>query len=533
MWNQQARRVARHQSRRGVWSAWKPLTVSLAAASLVGGALTMPAGAAEGDVLPAQSFLDIAYTEPVPVNTRGNLLDVFLPERVEGEKIPLFIYTEGSAWFADTGKSSGAAWAERLNPHGYAVAGVSVRSSSQVQFPGQLHDIKAAIRYLRANADQYGIDPDRFALSGFSSGGWTAAIGGVTGDIGGDLEGTSGVTGVSSKVQAVIPFSPPTAFRLMDEQATEHSTLVHGVPNSPESAVTGCQSYPTGMMDERCTNAELANPVNYVSADDPPFLIFHGTHDPLLPPGQAQVLFDALAEKCVDATYHLLDGVAHTYGYLADPNPALVQTVSRSNPNTCETSVVEHSGDGVDVPSYALIVDFLDRVLGQPQPGPEPDPDTTQKIQVTVPEGAPGEFVWSIDGSNDLVDLGTAVENLDHYRATGSINPVTVTDTRRGGPAWSISAQVGDFTSGNESFSGKYLGWSPSIVQPGGGAVSGDPVPSGFDGGEGLSSSSTLGYAPDAHPRGSVRLGAYLDLKIPVEVSDGTYSATLTLTALS
>ncbi|GAA2247471.1 hypothetical protein GCM10009851_36140 [Herbiconiux moechotypicola] len=161
-----------------------------------------------------------------------------------------------------------------------------------------------------------------------------------------------------------------------------------------------------------------------------------------------------------------------------------------------------------------------------------PDEDT-QELQVIVPESAPGEFVWSVDGTNGLVDLGTAEENGDHYAATGSINPIRVTDTRSAGPVWSISAQVGDFTTGTETFSGKYLGWTPSVTEAGGGALAGDAVVSGFESGDGLSAPSTLGHAESGHARGSAKLGADLDLKIPVDVTDGTYRATLTLTALS
>jgi hypothetical protein len=162
------------------------------------------------------------------------------------------------------------------------------------------------------------------------------------------------------------------------------------------------------------------------------------------------------------------------------------------------------------------------------------DPNTdSEQLQVTVPETAPGEFVWSIDGTNGLVDLGTAVQSGDHYAAIGSINPIRVTDTRTAGPEWAISAQVGDFTSGDKSFSGKYLGWTPAVIEAGGDAVAGANVHSGFYIGDGLSVASTLGNAAAGHAKGSAKLGAGLDLSIPVDVTDGTYQATLTLTALS
>ena len=96
---------------------------------------------------------------------------------------------------ADTGKNGGGLVAQQLNPAGYAVAGVSIRSSSQTKFPGQLHDIKAAIRWLRANATKYNFDPNHIAIMGDSSGGWTTAMAALTGDSP-EMEGSVGTTGV-------------------------------------------------------------------------------------------------------------------------------------------------------------------------------------------------------------------------------------------------------------------------------------------------------------------------------------------------
>ncbi|WP_375383968.1 lamin tail domain-containing protein [uncultured Microbacterium sp.] len=165
---------------------------------------------------------------------------------------------------------------------------------------------------------------------------------------------------------------------------------------------------------------------------------------------------------------------------------------------------------------------------------PPPTGDSTsQQLQVVVPLSGPGEFIWSIDGTNGVVDLGTAVGSGDHFTATGSINPIKVTDTRIAAPSWSISAQVGAFHSGAKTFSGENLGWTPSIIEPGAGAVQGAPVTTKLDGGPGLAGSATLGSAPAGHAQGSAKLGAALELKIPIEVTDGTYTATLTLTGLS
>ena len=163
-----------------------------------------------------------------------------------------------------------------------------------------------------------------------------------------------------------------------------------------------------------------------------------------------------------------------------------------------------------------------------------PNHGSGQDIQVTVPTAAPGEFGWTIDGQNGLVDLGTAVEqNGEYFEASGQINPITVSDTRRSLAPWSISASVGDFQDGTNTFSGKYLGWTPKVVEAGAGATAGAAIQSGYDVGDGLSVSRGLGTADQGHARGTTKLGADLDLKIPATIDQGSYRATLTITALS
>ncbi|MDF2847432.1 MAG: hypothetical protein K0R97_1414 [Oerskovia sp.] len=156
-----------------------------------------------------------------------------------------------------------------------------------------------------------------------------------------------------------------------------------------------------------------------------------------------------------------------------------------------------------------------------------------QSVAVVIPEPRPGELTWSLEGSTGLVDLGVAEEQGDHFAASGDLVPVRVTDTRINAPAWSVSAQVGDFVAGGETVSGKYLGWTPELLENDGGAVAGAAVASGFVEGDGLSVARTLGSAEAGHARGSAVIGAELDLKLPLSVNEGTYNATMTLTALS
>jgi hypothetical protein len=156
------------------------------------------------------------------------------------------------------------------------------------------------------------------------------------------------------------------------------------------------------------------------------------------------------------------------------------------------------------------------------------DPDE-QTITATVPEQA-GEFGWTIDGTDHAVTLSDAVNKGAYLQSTGDLKAVSVTDTRAGSPVWSISGQLGDFTGG---LSGKYLGWTPTVLTAGAGATAGAAVASGIDAGNGLKDSAALASAAVGHAKGTASVGAGLDLRIPVTTDPGTYTATLTLTALS
>jgi hypothetical protein len=157
-----------------------------------------------------------------------------------------------------------------------------------------------------------------------------------------------------------------------------------------------------------------------------------------------------------------------------------------------------------------------------------------QDIQVNVPTLAPGEFGWTIDGQNGLVDLGTATEDAAYnLSADGKLNPIKVSDSRRTLSPWSISANVGDFKDADKTIAGSALGWTPYLVSAGAGANPGPAVANGVDNGKGLAESSVLGSAAQGHLRGSATLGASLNFKVPDSVDKGNYRTTLTITALS
>jgi acetyl esterase/lipase len=303
---------------------------------------------------PAPTHTNLDYAAADPAGSNGHTLDLYLPPGGT-RPVPVVIWTAGSAWLADNGKRGAGAVAARLNPAGYAVAGVSIRSSAQITFPGQLHDIKAAIRWLRANARTYGLDPDRIAIMGDSSGGWTAAMVAVTGDAP-TLEGTVGVTTGSSAVRAAIALYPPTDFLEMDawglRPCGQKGAFCHDPADSPESRLVGCA------IQTCADKAQAANPVRYVSAADPPILIFHGGSDPLVPHNQGERLYMALNKACREAAFISLPKAGHGpwQSFLTDDGVREAATIRTTAAATCAiTAPTPYS------PTWATVIDFLDR----------------------------------------------------------------------------------------------------------------------------------------------------------------------------
>lgn len=299
----------------------------------------------------APTHADLEYAPADPAGSNGHKLDLYIP-RSSGERVPVVLWTGGSAWMADTGKRSAPGLAIQLMPAGYAVAGVSIRSSAQIRFPGQLHDIKAAIRWVRANAGKYGLDADRIAIMGDSSGGWTTAMAALTGDVP-EMEGTVGITGVSSRVQAAVAFYPPTNFLTMDAWALRKCAppRCHDDASSPESLLVGCAIQ--GCADK----TQLANPLRYVTAGDPPMMILHGGSDPLVPHHQGEQLYMALNKACLDATFISLPKGGHGpwNSFLTDDAVREGATV-RSTAADC--TVVNPT---LITPTWKTVIDFLDK----------------------------------------------------------------------------------------------------------------------------------------------------------------------------
>ena len=250
-------------------------------------------------------FKDLAY---VPDGHDRQKLDLYLPE--SGSGFPLIVWIHGGAWRAG---SKNRCPALSFVAEGYAVASVNYRLSQHAVFPAQIEDCKAAIRRLRANSKTYGINADRIGVWGSSAGGHLVALLGTSGDV--EEFESGGNLSVSSRVQAVCDWFGPTGFLRMNDFDGQ---IDHDASDSPESQLVG------GAIQENKERVAMANPITYVSKDDPPFLIMHGDQDRLVPIHQSELLYEALTKIGVDAAFQRVKGAGHGFGGAA--NQQLVRT---------------------------------------------------------------------------------------------------------------------------------------------------------------------------------------------------------------
>jgi acetyl esterase/lipase len=251
--------------------------------------------------------------------SEAQTLTLYVPEDGDGP-FPLVIFIHGGGFMMGDNTMYGAEEIDPVVAAGYAVASLNYRLSGEAIFPAAVEDVKAAVRWLRANAETYNLDPDRFAAWGGSAGGNLAAMLGTSGDVAEFDNPDLGNEDVSSRVQAVVDQFGPLDFLQMDAQFAEDdvcpaSAENHDAANSPESMYLGA---PIQTVPEL---AAAANPITYVSDDDPPFFIQHGTADCNVPPAQSQELFDALIDVIGEdnVTLTFINGAGHATSEFRTP----------------------------------------------------------------------------------------------------------------------------------------------------------------------------------------------------------------------
>lgn len=224
-------------------------------------------------------------------------LDLYVPAGVTGA--PLLVWVHGGAWRFGSRDSVEIIG---LLEHGFAVASVDHRLTPVAAFPAQVHDLKAAVRFLRANAPRYGYDGSRIGIAGASSGAHLAALVAVTngsaeheGELGDFLD-------TSSNVQALVSYFGASNLTSILDQSTPFGLQVR---NPALELLFG------GPVEANEPLARLASPVFFVDADDPPMYLLHGDQDPQMPINQSHELYGAARAAGVQAVFEVVHGASH------------------------------------------------------------------------------------------------------------------------------------------------------------------------------------------------------------------------------
>ena len=247
------------------------------------------------DAQPVTLIAGLTFAE---VDGRPLRLDLLLPAGVADAPRPAVVWVPGNGWAGARAEGLEEWCCPLLAAHGFVAATVEYRPIPGATFPAQLHDVKGAIRWLRANAVAYAIDSERIGVWGFSAGGHLAALAGLTGDLA-ELEGDIGPVGYSSRVRAVAAGSPMTDFLRPGGALPRHPGVV-------AQFFGGAEPDKEGLM-------RLASPVRHVGGGAPPFLLAHGTADESAPFEQSVALRDVLVAAGGEVEFVAIEGARHNW----------------------------------------------------------------------------------------------------------------------------------------------------------------------------------------------------------------------------
>lgn len=220
-------------------------------------------------------------------------LDLYVPKEKPDKPRPLVVFIHGGGWSSGNKSDGLGPLSLVLTDNKYAGASIGYRLTDEAIWPAQIHDCKAALRWLKKHAEEYGYDADRIALFGISAGGHLVSLLGTSGGVK-ELEGTLGETSVETpRLRCVINFCGPANFLTFPGKG---SIINENDVNGPIAKLFG------GPMKDHLDLAKAASPISYVTADDPPFLHIHGTKDELVPYAQAQEFDAALEQAGVSST---------------------------------------------------------------------------------------------------------------------------------------------------------------------------------------------------------------------------------------
>ena len=259
-------------------------------------------------------------------------MDIFLPD-VKG-KSPAVIFVPGG-WWLTAPKAAGIQICYQLAQAGFVAASIEYRHIGTANYIESIGDVKAAVRYLRAHADDFNIDKNKIAVMGMSAGGYLASMVGVTSSV--DKFNFGDNLQERVDVQAVVDiFGPTDLTKLADDFSAETQKMYSSPAAPPALFVNGVPCYKGsrgGNLREMPVTARESNPITYINKNTPPFLIMHGNADTTVSPSQSKLLYDALIGQGLDADYYILNGGEHNAAHFYQPT------------------------------AFKIIVDFLNRTL--------------------------------------------------------------------------------------------------------------------------------------------------------------------------
>ena len=246
------------------------------------------------------------YPDVVYVERHRPLTLQIIRQSKSGEKNPAIVYIQGSGWHKQNLKQ----YLAKLVPYaraGYVIASVEYRYSEEAGFPAQIQDARTAIRYVKAHAEELGVDPERIAIMGDSSGGHTALMAGLAY---GDMFDTPDYGGYTADVSCIIDFYGPTDMSKMF-QAEEQSGSIPQEVRKELLLFEKAETY-----EALREQAQLANPLNYILPDRaiPPVFILHGDEDPVVPFSQSVILYEKLRACRKKVEFYNVAGAGHAVG---------------------------------------------------------------------------------------------------------------------------------------------------------------------------------------------------------------------------
>ena len=248
------------------------------------------------------TLTDIAYCT---TSTSAQKMDVYFPSVASsGGPWPVLAYVHGGSWMHGD-KTEAIMFVDRMTSQGYLLVSINYRLYPEGKFPNMIEDVKCAIRFLRAHASEFNLDPNRIAAIGPSAGGHLVSLLGTSDvnagwDVGEYLD-------QSSRVQAVVAMAPV-------------ADLTRSFPNADIEAMRG-----VGFGED---NIVLASPITHVTPDDPPFLLIHGDQDTVVPYEQSQIMYDRLIQTNVPVQLVIVQRAGHS---LTSPDGSATPTFDEIN----------------------------------------------------------------------------------------------------------------------------------------------------------------------------------------------------------